>query len=199
MPQVVVIAGPNGAGKTTTAGVLLPEALGIGEFINADSIAAALSPADPTAAAVAAGRQMLARIRANAARGTSFAFETTLASRSFAPMLRRMSALHGYRCQLLFLALDNPALAIARVARRVASGGHHVAEDTVRRRYSRGIANFFALYRPLAAHWQLYDNSAEYSPALIAHGTARRTLAVRDPQVWRRFKSHAGRSDQQGV
>lgn len=141
-PSVVVVAGPNGAGKTTAAPFLLRDSFGIQEFVNADPIAAGLSAFAPESVAIAAGRVMLARIEELARRRLSFGFETTLASRSFAPWLQRRVA-DGYSVHLVFLWLASPELAIARVARRVELGGHAVPEEVVRRRYAAGLRNFF--------------------------------------------------------
>src|SRR5579875_3734992 len=95
-PLIVVVAGPNGAGKTTTATSLLRDALAVDEFVNADTIAQGLSAFRPGEVAIAAGRIMLERLQALAAQRPNFAFETTLASRSFAPWLRARRA-EGYR------------------------------------------------------------------------------------------------------
>jgi hypothetical protein len=85
-PTVVVIAGPNGAGKSTAAPYLLKDALGILEFVNADQIAAGLSAYAPETVAFEAGRIMLQRLRTLAAAKVSFAFETTLSSRTLCPV-----------------------------------------------------------------------------------------------------------------
>ena len=168
-PSVVVVAGPNGAGKTTAAPFLLRDSFGIQEFVNADPIAAGLSAFAPESVAIAAGRVMLARIEELARRRLSFGFETTLASRSFAPWLQRRVA-DGYSVHLVFLWLASPELAIARVARRVELGGHAVPEEVVRRRYAAGLRNFFGLYQPLASTWRVYDTSELPDPRLIARG-----------------------------
>ena len=141
-PSIVILAGPNGAGKSTVAPALLHDAFGVDEFVNADVIARGLSAFDPDRVAITAGRIMLARLHELAAQRADFAFETTLASRSFAPWLRglRMS---GYDLHLFFLWLSSADLAIARVADRVGMGGHFVPDDVVRRRYLAGIRNFF--------------------------------------------------------
>src|ERR1044071_7909514 len=94
-PTVVILAGPNGAGKSTVAPALLRGALAVHEFVNADVIARGLSAFDPESVAIAAGRIMIARLRELARQRASFAFETTLASRSFAPWLRGLSS-DGY-------------------------------------------------------------------------------------------------------
>lgn len=148
MPSLVIIAGPNGAGKSTVAPGLIHQWLGIAQFVNADMIAAGLSAFDTDSVALEAGRIMLRRIEELADRRSDFAFETTLASRSFAPwnVERR---LEGYRAHLVFLWLPSPELALARVANRVLEGGHNVAENVVRRRYHRGLVNLFDLYLPI--------------------------------------------------
>src|SRR5208282_502791 len=104
-----------------------------------------------------------------AQRRQSFAFETTLATRSFAPWIRQLKQT-GFRFQLLYLWLPSADMAVQRVSDRVKLGGHHVPEDTIRRRYRRGIGNFFRLYRPLADEWKVFDNSHPGQPALIAEG-----------------------------
>lgn len=158
MPHVIIIAGPNGAGKTTAAPALLNHALDISHFVNADTIAAGLSAFAPEKAAIQAGRAMLERMRYLANEGENFAFETTLASRSFAPWIADLK-MKGYLFHLTFLRLDNADLAVSRVAERVKLGGHFVPEDTIRRRYVAGLKNFFSLYTPIADSWQMYDNT----------------------------------------
>lgn len=132
-PSIVILAGPNGAGKSTAAPELLQEELAVSEFVNADVIARGLSAFDPDRAAMAAGRVMLARLNELARQRESFAFETTLASRSFAPQLADLRA-SGYAVHLFLLWLSSADLAVQRVAHRVRSGGHDVPADTIRRR-----------------------------------------------------------------
>jgi predicted ABC-type ATPase len=158
MPHVIVIAGPNGAGKTTAAPALLNKALDISHFVNADTIAAGLSAFAPEKAAIQAGRAMLDRMRTLASHDENFAFETTLASRSFAPWIAQLKT-KGYLFHLTFLLLDSADLAVSRVAERVKLGGHSVPEATIRRRYKTGLKNFFKLYKPIADSWQMYDNT----------------------------------------
>lgn len=182
-PLVVVLAGPNGAGKSTSAGLILRDALTVSEFVNADSIAAGLSAFRPETVAVTAGRIMLARVSTLAAARIDFAFETTLASRTFAPRLEAMRQA-GYEVHLAFLSLPSPDLAVARVAERVAMGGHDVAEPIVRRRFVAGLRNFFALYQPLADAWQVWDNSVLGGPRLIASSSEKGAAIVQDPTAW---------------
>jgi len=142
-PSVVILAGPNGAGKSTVAPAVLHGALAVKEFVDADVIARGLSAFDPESVAIAAGRVMLARLHELAARRENFAFETTLASRSFAPWLRGLGT-SGYEIHILFLWLPSADFAVARVAERVRSGGHDVPVEIVRRRYRAGLRNFFS-------------------------------------------------------
>ena len=186
-PIVFVVAGPNGAGKSTTAPALLAGVLGVTEFVNADVIAQGLSAFNPEGAAIDAGRLMLARLKELAAKRSNFAFETTLASKTFAPWIARLCRA-GYEFHLVFLYLPSPEMALERVADRVRAGGHHVPEDVVRRRYLRGVRNFFDLYRPLAKRWRFYDNSGEDGPRLIAAGSGVDEQQVVDAARWRLVK-----------
>src|SRR3954464_2021496 len=136
--KIVIIAGPNGAGKTTFAREFLPHEAGCPLFINADLIAAGLSPFDPDAAAFRAGRLMLDEIDRNAAAGISFAFETTLSGHTYIRRIRSWRSA-GFIVKLLFLSLRNPEEAIVRVARRVQQGGHDVPPEIIRRRLAIGM------------------------------------------------------------
>jgi predicted ABC-type ATPase len=166
--RIVIIAGPNGAGKTTFAREFLPREADCPDFINVDLIAAGLSPFDPQRAAMRAGRLMLVEIARRVRFGDSFAFETTLAGKNYARLIPQWQSA-GYHVKLIFLSVPSVDLAIARVAARVAQGGHEVAEHIVRRRFGSGLRNFDEVYRPLVNSWALYDNS-ESEPRLIASG-----------------------------
>lgn len=156
--KVVIIAGPNGAGKTTFAREFLPLEADCPLFINADLIAAGLSPLRPEAAAVRAGRIMLGEIDRHAAEGRNFAFETTLAGHTY---IKRIDGWRGagYTVKLVFLALKHPDDAVARVAMRVQQGGHDVPEKAIRRRFASGMRNFLEIYRHRVDYWQWIDNS----------------------------------------
>lgn len=182
-PLVVVIAGPNGAGKSTTAPRLLQDVLAVDEFVNADTIAAGISAFRPESVALEAGRMMLTRIRLLAKAHRSFAFETTLASRSFAPWLKELRA-SGYRAHVAFLSLPNADLAVARVAERVRMGGHDVPEEVVRRRFHRGLRNFFTLYYDIVDAFQVFDNSSPEGPRLIASGGGASPPSILDGDAW---------------
>lgn len=169
--QVLILAGPNGAGKTTFAREFLTTEADCPTFLNADIIAAELSPQQPEGVAMQAARLMLKRIREEVARGESFAFETTLANRSYGHSIRKWQAA-GYHVTLWFLALSSVDVALARVAQRVLQGGHGIPEDVVRRRFVAGRANFEQLYRDLVDAWVLYDNS-DAVPLLLDWGEKR--------------------------
>ena len=189
--HLIVVAGPNGSGKSTAAPILLRDGLEVAEFVNADAIAAGLSAFRPESVAIAAGRIMLQRMRALAAARMDFAFETTLASRSFASWISGLKR-DGYHVHLLFLWLRSPELALSRVAERVRLGGHDVSADVVRRRYDRGMRNFFDPYQPLADSWEFLDNSSALGPRLIACGQGTTTLNVEDGLAWQKLSEVYG-------
>ncbi len=157
-PNLYVLAGPNGAGKSTFARLFLPDYADCKEFVNADLIAAGLSPFNPEGLALQAGRLMLERIEALAQAGEDFGFETTLAGRSWLPALHRLRRM-GYRLHLFFLWIPTPELAIDRVQERVRSGGHSIPDEVVRRRFGRGLRNFFQVYAPVMDAWLIFDSS----------------------------------------
>lgn len=186
-PNVVVVAGPNGSGKSTAAPALLRDYLGITEFVNADVIAMGLSAFDADNVALQAGRILLGRLRDLAREGADFAFETTLASRSFAPRLRELRDA-GYRTHLLFLWLPSPEMAIARVASRVQQGGHHVPDPIVVRRYHAGLRNLFQLYMPIVDVWMIFDNSSPDGYQRIASGQGGSGTTVANEAIWESIK-----------
>jgi predicted ABC-type ATPase len=166
--RILIIAGPNGAGKTTFAEEFLPNEANCPAFVNADLIAAGLSPFQPDAAAFAAGRLMLREIERHVRAGKSFAFETTLSGRHYATRIPRWQVA-GYRVKLFFLRLASPELAIARVRQRVQAGGHDIPESVIQRRFQAGWLNFSDLYKQIVDEWALYDNSGP-TPQLLEEG-----------------------------
>ena len=166
---VVIIAGPNGAGKTTFALEFLPNEADCPIFVNADLIAAGLSPFRADWVAVRAARLMLEEIHGHVRKGNSFAFETTLSGRGYARWIPRWRE-EGYRVMLFFLKLDTVEMAVQRVAQRVLEGGHDVPESVVRRRFFAGWRNFEQVYRGLVDEWAVYDNSRD-KPKLLTEGT----------------------------
>lgn len=168
MPKIIIIAGPNGAGKTTFAREFLPNEAACPIFVNADLIAAGLSPFSPDTATVRAARIMLEQIVEHVRRKESFAFETTLSGVGYARRIPEWQAL-GYRVELFFLSLPEPEDAISRVALRVRQGGHNVPEAVIRRRFASGLGNFKRIYRHLVDAWAMYDNSGN-KPKLLDWG-----------------------------
>ena len=157
MPRCVIIAGPNGAGKTTFARTFLTR-VSIARFINADLLAAGLSPLDPSAAQLAAGRLFLSELDRLSAAQADRAFESTLGGLTYVPRLRAWKAA-GYHIEIFYLKLANVRLSLERIAARVRSGGHDVTEADARRRFPRSWINFENHYQPLATASWVFDVS----------------------------------------
>jgi predicted ABC-type ATPase len=183
MNNIFILGGPNGAGQTTASKILLPEALHLRAFLNADEIARQLSPVDSDATALRAGRLMIERMRELVRSGRSFAFETTCSGKSYLRMLRECQQA-GWKISLLFLWLPSADECIRRVRQRVRSGGHAIPEDVIRRRYWAGLRNMRELYLPLAADAEIYDN-LERKQQLIASKLANGPLVIHDAPKWR--------------
>ena len=152
-PKIIIIAGPNGAGKTTFAREYLPREAQCTAFVNADLIAAGLSPFAPEQAAIQAGRLMLESLSHKVDRRESFCLETTLSGLGYARQIRSWQSV-GYRIELHFLTLPSADLAIERVAKRVIQGGHHIPEPTIRRRFDSGLRLLATVYQPLMDDWR---------------------------------------------
>jgi predicted ABC-type ATPase len=143
--DLIVLGGPNGAGKTTAAQTVLPRNLEAVEFVNADEIARGLSSFNPEGAAYDAGRLMLERMSRLASGERDFAIETICSGRTRVRFLRECKRL-GWRVTLVFLWLPSPEIALERIAKRVAEGGHFVSGEIVIRRYWAGLHNLLAHY-----------------------------------------------------
>jgi predicted ABC-type ATPase len=166
MPNLFIVAGPNGAGKTTYVRRFLPQEMRCREFVNADLIAAGLSPFAAEQAAFEAGRIMLNRLRELAAQRVDFSFETTLSGRAYAPLLKTWRAA-GYRIRLDFLWIPDLDITRQRVRQRVTKGGHNIPDAVQQRRFHLGIRHLAGRYRPLVDEWRLYDNTGQ-RPHLVA-------------------------------
>lgn len=182
MPSLFIIAGCNGAGKTTASFTVLPELLNIKEFVNADEIARGLSPFQPEKVSIEAGKIMLKRIDELIFQRQDFAFETTLASKSFVSLCTEARK-YDYQICLTFFWLDSIELAIERVNQRVSEGGHNIPVDTIIRRYRAGLRNFFTLYKDAVDFWLFIDNS-KTDPELIAEGKKNADLIVYSNEKW---------------
>jgi predicted ABC-type ATPase len=167
-PNVYIIAGPNGAGKTTFAKEFLPLYAKCKHFVNADLIAQGISPFAPQSAAMKAGRLLLEELKLLADKKEDFAFESTLAGKTYTTFLQDLKA-KGYVIHIFYLWIPAVNLALLRIKERVAQGGHHVPAMDVRRRFKKSLGNFWNLYRPLAEYWRLFDNSFML-PSLIVEG-----------------------------
>lgn len=165
-PTIYVIAGCNGAGKTTFAREFLPKEVKCLRFLNADEIARGLSPFDPSAAAIRAGRLLLDEFRQSVRRKETFALESTLSGRTYVRLLRDAKD-QGFAVLLHYLWLPNPRLAAARVKERVKKGGHDVLVADVRRRFKRSLVHLLSDYAPLADRWAVWDNRLA-PPRLLA-------------------------------
>ena len=188
MPNLYVIAGCNGAGKTTASYAVLPEMLECKEFVNADEIAKGLSPFNPGSVAIEAGRLMLRRIHELIDHGVDFAFETTLATRSYASLIRTAQS-KGYYVSLVYFWLNSPELAVGRVQMRVEAGGHNIDQKVVRRRYRSGIKNLFDIYIPVCDYWILLDNSRPPSK-VIAKGNRDKTKSIVETLIYKTLTNY---------
>ncbi len=193
--NLYVIAGCNGAGKTTASFTVLPEMLNCREFVNADEIAAGLSPFNPEGVAIQAGRLMIDRIIHLLKEGTTFAFETTLSTRSYVKLIQQAQR-RGYFVTLLFFSLSTPEQAVKRVAKRVSQGGHNIPLDVIYRRYRAGLSNLFKLYMPVVDYWAFYDNST--CPASkIACGWKGKKIQIANQELYNEYLSKYNKEEQQ--
>ncbi|WP_316837875.1 zeta toxin family protein [Pedobacter nutrimenti] len=189
MPNLYIIAGCNGAGKTTASYTILPEILNCKEFVNADSIAAGLSPFNPEKVAFEAGRIMLHRINQLLEEGEDFAFETTLSTRSYVSLIRKARTFK-YKVTLIYFWLRSTEEAKARVAIRVNKGGHNIPSNVIERRYFRGIHNLFSLYIPICDLWMVVNNTTE-KPQLIARGEYNSSELIFNDDIWNTIKKQS--------
>lgn len=169
-PTIYLIAGCNGAGKTTFAKEFLPHEVKCLRFYNADELARGLSPLDPPAGAIKAGRLLLTEIRESIRRAETFALESTLSGKTHIRLLQRALAA-GYEIELHYLWLATPAQAIARVRQRVRQGGHHVPAIDIRRRFNRSRIHLIDDYLPLATRWAIWDSRSFPAKGLATSAT----------------------------
>jgi len=166
MKNVYIIAGPNGSGKTTFAKTFLPEYAKCDRFINADLIAAGLSPFSPQQVAIKSGKLVLEQIKEFSESGVDFGFETTMSGVTYLKYFKMLKQ-KGYKINIFFLWIPSSQLAVARVRDRVEQGGHNVPITDIKRRFERSVDKFFKEYRLLADKWILFNN-AETRPKIVA-------------------------------
>ena len=186
-PQFIILGGGNGSGKSTSAALVLPGEI---PYINADEIAKGLPEVEGENKDARASRILINAMDEYEAKRQDFAIETTLASRSLAPRVRRLQQA-GYEFQLLFFWLASPELNIQRVSERVQRGGHHIPEEVIRRRYVAGLKNFFGLYLPLADDWRAYDNTEKGNALLVAERRLGQSEVIHRPETWQQMKGIA--------
>ena len=189
--NLYIIAGCNGAGKTTASFTILPEIIDCKEFVNADEIAKGLSPFQPEKVAFESGRIMLNRIDELFKNEESFAFETTLSTKSYKNKIQKAKE-KGYTVTLLFFWLQNVELAKERVKIRVSEGGHNIESNIIERRYNNGIKNLFNIYLPLVDGALIYDNS-EGKHELLAIKTIDGQLKIIDKNKFQQLKAYDNR------
>jgi predicted ABC-type ATPase len=182
MPNLYIIAGCNGAGKTTASYKILPKIFDCKEFVNADSIAAGLSPLNAENVAIEAGRIMLHRINQLMEEKVDFAFETTLSTRSYVSLVKKAQE-SGYQITLLYFWLPSPQMAIERVAKRVSQGGHNIPEEVVIRRYYRGLQNLMNLYINICNVWMVINNVNAF-PDMVAEGGLEVDTIIENTDIW---------------
>lgn len=194
--NLYIIAGCNGAGKTTASFTVLPEMLNCKEFVNADEMAKGLSPFNPEGVALQAGRLMIERVLQLMRDQETFAFETTLSTRSYVKLVK-MAQKQGYFVTLLFFSLATPEQAVKRVAKRVSQGGHNIPTDVVYRRYASGLKNLFQLYIDTVDFWALFDNS-DCPTRKIAYGWKGAETTVLDDETFNRLKQQYDTDEDNG-
>ena len=187
VPNIYIISGCNGAGKTTASFTILPDMLDCKEFVNADEIAKGLSPFQPESVSFQAGRIMIERIDELLNSGVDFGFETTLTTLSYLNTIK-LAKQKGYTINLLYFWLNDVNLAIERVKTRVSEGGHNIPEETIRRRYSRGIYNLTNKFTDLCDYWIVIDNSSRPF-TFVAEGQGLLELKIHDVLAWQQIKN----------
>lgn len=187
MPRLYIISGCNGSGKTTSSYSMLPEMLECRQYVNSDEFAKSLSPYNPSVASIRASRYMLMKINYLMEREETFGIETTLATRSLLTIIERAQS-RGYEVTVIYFWLSSPQMAIERVRRRVASGGHDILDKVIIRRYYLGLDYLFNLYIPLCDHWILADNTkAPFK--VIAQGNKGADPIIKDQQTFSIIKT----------
>ncbi|MBO4756368.1 MAG: zeta toxin family protein [Bacteroidales bacterium] len=186
MPRLYIISGPNGSGKTTASYGVLPELLDCSEFVNSDEFAKHLSPFAPESAYVTASRLMLKKVQYLFDRREDFCIETTLATRALTKMAKNAQQ-KGYYVTILYFWLNDPEIAVERVAKRVKAGGHDIPAEVIRRRYQMGLNYLFHQYMPICDKWILADNS---NPPfeIIAEGS-KKGLVIRNMEKYTKVRS----------
>lgn len=184
--RLFIIAGCNGAGKTTASFNILPEILNCREYVNADEIARGISPFQPEKVSFEAGRIMLHRMEELLESGEDFAFETTLATKSFKNLVSKAKS-SGYFVSLIYFWLESVDLAEKRVQLRVVEGGHNIPTDVIVRRYYAGLKNLTVIYQKICDVVLVYDNSKN-TPILIYEKSETDSYQIHDLERYHKLK-----------
>lgn len=187
-PVCTIIAGPNGAGKTTFALDYLPNVANCSRFINADLIAAGLSPLAPERELVAASRIFLREIEEAVQRREDFAFETTLAGRTYLKLVKQLKA-DGWQVELVYLALPSMEMSKLRVAERVAHGGHNIPVKDIERRFARSLWNLLEVFSSAVDSCTCFMNTGEQPELIFRQNGANRVII--DAQLFEKLKQEA--------
>ncbi len=187
-PKLYIVAGANGAGKTTSSLSVFPEILKCKEYINADSIAKALSPFNPESVSIEAGKIMLNRINNLIFDKSDFAFETTLASKSILGIIKKAKS-NNYKIIILFFYLNSYKIAFQRVSARVKEGGHSIPRDVIERRYFRGVFNLMKTFINNCDFCSIVDNSSSV-PKMIAEvkNNSKQIVTIHSSEEWKNIK-----------
>jgi predicted ABC-type ATPase len=175
----------------------LPEILNCKEFVNADEIAKGLSPFQPEKVSFEAGRIMIKRINELLEINENFAFETTLATKSYKSKVINAQS-KNYTVTLLFFWLQNVDLAIERVKTRVIEGGHNIETEVIKRRYINGIKNLFEIYLSIVDEVMIFDNSGG-KPELIAEKTLESEITIRNKIKFEKLKKQYNENIQKNI
>jgi len=160
VPIAFIIAGPNGAGKTTFARRFLQDEVECRHFLNADLIAAGLSPLNPALVGIEAGRLLLKRLDRIVVSGEDFLLESTLSGVGYVLRFKQWRQA-GYYIVLVYLKIPSAEFSVQRIADRVSKGGHHIPEVDAHRRFGKSWRNFQNHYLALADEWTVIDNTED--------------------------------------
>ncbi|MCK5515998.1 MAG: zeta toxin family protein [Desulfobulbaceae bacterium] len=175
MPVCWIIAGPNGAGKTTFALEYLPEVTGCRNFINADLIAAGLSPLAPERELITASRLLLKEVEKCIRKQEDFAVETTLSGRSYLRLIKRLQK-SAWQVELVYLALPSMEMSQQRVAERVAHGGHDIPARDICRRFPRSLGNLLDDYSYQVDRTRCFMNNTDCPELIFEQQNEKRTI-----------------------
>lgn len=187
MPNLFVIAGCNGSGKTTIAKELFPNYFNCNEFVNADIMAAEMSPDDVARVAITAGKKTLELVNKLFDDKMSFAMETTLSGNVHKKIIQKAQQ-QGYYVVLIYVWVESSRVSISRVKSRTKLGGHFVPKEDVIRRYKRGVINFFHTYIDLCDYSAIIDNSGRYK-SIVAECMSSVDFKVHNAEIWKKIKS----------